>query len=480
MLANRDKSEIALESTHNLVHRSNMKPHHLLLALATFAFVSLSIGQNEVHSQTNTASTAESYPNRAYVQASRVNLRKLPSIKGRPLGKLTIGTQVEVLNRKQGWIQIRHADLTGWTLESLLSNEKPTLQGMLDKYNALDKREIKERRSWAERAAALAPHDINAVRLLVDALRAAGDKKRLRKAKQGLKALLPIYFSNGTFSDDPVERTLFLPEDNVRHPPRLSCRKKFIKKYTHNVPPPANAPWKKTLPTKHAWGFAQKHCSEFSAERTVWSFVANKATKTAQWKNIALQPSVTIRSYMEDGCSGDLVKPPNGDLVFQFNRTSDGPKPSLFLSSLNPPPQKSVPYLKLIKTTEKSVSKNIYRTPLKGAEQVEEIREVFLETHREKFMGEGYYPNAVRSEKLVVIWSSGSRSEIVTSKGYGHYSWADAGISSVVLTDLDHDKGIDFIVKAKRSQHELVLTQNQEIRIKHTLEPEESEPVGGC
>jgi Bacterial SH3 domain len=60
-----------------------------------------------------------------YVTGSKVNLRDGPSLKGKAIGQLAEGTEVELISNGDGWVQIQTPFGPGWMAARFLSTEKP-------------------------------------------------------------------------------------------------------------------------------------------------------------------------------------------------------------------------------------------------------------------------------------------------------------------------------------------------------------------
>jgi hypothetical protein len=411
----------------------------------------------------------------AYVLASKANIRKAPKAKATLLGKLSIGTKVDLLQRANGWVQVRNESLTGWTLESLLADYEPTLERLKARYLSVDPKRIAERRTWAERAAAVAPRNPQGIQLLIEALSAAGATEELKRAKEGLRALAPIYFSNGTYSDDPIDAT------HGTKASQLSCRKQVIRTFTRGAKRPDKTPWETAPKLKQLWRVLHKHCPEFHPDRTLWSLVANEKSNTARWQNIPLQPVARVRTYIELPCEDDYTRPPNGDFTLEFKPKQTSSTPALFLSSFHAPASKEVPFITLKKAKRVPISESLYKTVLHGTESAAGVKEVFIETTVGTIDLDGRpLPNSPLEEKLVVVWDSGERLELFGVKSYHMYSFVGADIQKVILTDSNADGTADFIIHADHDEHVLIELENKKIKSKRILEKAELEPVGGC
>ncbi len=57
---------------------------------------------------------------------SRANIRSMPSTSSKVVKTVDIGTSVTVLDRKNDWVNVSHSSDTGWILERLLSDQRPS------------------------------------------------------------------------------------------------------------------------------------------------------------------------------------------------------------------------------------------------------------------------------------------------------------------------------------------------------------------
>lgn len=107
-----------------------------------------------------------------YVVASIANLRAEPSAQAELVGKVRIGKIVDVLETRGEWRRVwsRSGVGEGWVLGSLLQKEKPSAAALREQYDAASARDVKLRRSIAERLAALEPKGLHSVERLLRAL----------------------------------------------------------------------------------------------------------------------------------------------------------------------------------------------------------------------------------------------------------------------------------------------------------------------
>ncbi len=138
-------------------------------------------------SKDRTAATGPSLPSDAYLHASLANLRDAPD-SSRVVDKLRIGTPLTVMEIRGRWARVAAPHASGWLTLDLIGAQEPTVEWALAQHDALPFADIAGRRTFAERAAALAPQDLGALERLVAALERAGDAAALKKAREGLKS----------------------------------------------------------------------------------------------------------------------------------------------------------------------------------------------------------------------------------------------------------------------------------------------------
>lgn len=123
-----------------------------------------------------------------WVVASRANLRSKPSADARLVMKLQIGDEVRLLDKNEEWFKVEvDGGAWGWLLGELLWNRKPTLAAL--RAELAKATDVADRRKWAERAAAVAPDDIEVIRELEKVLVKAGDKRALRRARAAIQTI---------------------------------------------------------------------------------------------------------------------------------------------------------------------------------------------------------------------------------------------------------------------------------------------------
>lgn len=129
-------------------------------------------------------------PEHRYVLASVGLVRSAPDPGAEVIARWPIGARVQLHGRRDRFYQVERDGVRGYLYEALLSEQEPKLVELLARYDALPSEGLEERRTWAERAAALAPEDEGAVRRLVEVLERLGDQKALRRARAGLDSIL--------------------------------------------------------------------------------------------------------------------------------------------------------------------------------------------------------------------------------------------------------------------------------------------------
>ncbi len=130
-----------------------------------------------------------SSPTRMYVQSSTAKLREGPDDKATDFDRLQIGTAVVVSELGPAWVRVSAGHASGWVSRDTLGSEPPTLEWAIAKHDAVPLEDVASRRSWAERAAALAPDDVGALERLIAALERTGDKEALARARRGLEGV---------------------------------------------------------------------------------------------------------------------------------------------------------------------------------------------------------------------------------------------------------------------------------------------------
>lgn len=104
-----------------------------------------------------------------YVIATAVNLRELPSIDAKIIGKLPIATRVEIQQSEWQWVKVvaQNGDRNtrrGWVDSEFIVRELPTIELLLTKFDQTPEDDQQTRLMWAERAMALEPANVEVVR----------------------------------------------------------------------------------------------------------------------------------------------------------------------------------------------------------------------------------------------------------------------------------------------------------------------------
>ena len=105
--------------------------------------------------------TAAAYAgDQRYVIATVVNLRELPSMDARIVGKLPIATRVEIQQSEWQWVKVvaQNGDRKtqrGWVDSEFIVTELPTIELLLTKFDLTPEDDQQTRLMWAERAMAL-------------------------------------------------------------------------------------------------------------------------------------------------------------------------------------------------------------------------------------------------------------------------------------------------------------------------------------
>lgn len=124
-----------------------------------------------------------------FVLASVALVRARPDPGAEVLARRAIGTRVEVKGRAERFLEVESDGVRGYLFEGLLSKSEPKLSELIARHDAAPPDALEDRRTWAERAAALAPDDEEAVRRLVEVLEKLGDQKALHRARRGLDTI---------------------------------------------------------------------------------------------------------------------------------------------------------------------------------------------------------------------------------------------------------------------------------------------------
>ncbi len=422
-----------------------------------------------------------------YVQASTANLRSEPGRHGLIVAGLAIAAKGEVLKQEGGWVYLQSGEHIGWVDASLLGATEPTLEEALAQFNAADTWSS-ERRKWIERAAALAPTDREVIDLLIETLEQQGDSDALRKARLGKRALQTMdsaYFTHQSFQDGD-------PEDYLQiYPSPLSCREEIRALATQGASFPNDAMiaqwggWYREVPKEEFWPTLQQQCYEFQPNKTLWSLIAKD--DVASWQEIELQPTLTVRTFLEEPCDGRRMGVEKADVNLAWSAPT-GVKPVLYYSS--PDPQKTTAFSYLQLTAPKAVAvpglvsaegNPIHRSVLMKGNEEFGIESLYMD-HEMGDVPEEYWDekNIVLKISLVVEWTSGQRTVLHSAEGILKYSYHPPEIGDIVVTDLNQDGFPDFLLSSMGIGYQLMETRNQTIHSIQTIERPMDPPIGGC
>lgn len=118
-----------------------------------------------------------------YIVASIANVRSERTASSDLLVRLKIGTQVEIVETRATWTKIRVLEYEGWLASSLLISKKPTMESLLHEYQKISRAQLRDRRKWAERVAAIAPDNPDAYFPLLETLKELGDEESLQQVQ---------------------------------------------------------------------------------------------------------------------------------------------------------------------------------------------------------------------------------------------------------------------------------------------------------
>lgn len=177
--------------------RSRAQPN----AVLSFAWFVLSVGMSFMMSPTIHAdSTSPAGPSaenahgstKRYVQADVLRIRTRPDEGAPVLGRLQIGTAVEVSGVRKGWAKVTFNDLSGWASSSLLVDTPLSISDAMGRARTAKGR---DRAMWLDRAVAIDPANTEAWTMLVAAADAADLPERARDARLFLAGAQPIFFT---------------------------------------------------------------------------------------------------------------------------------------------------------------------------------------------------------------------------------------------------------------------------------------------
>lgn len=127
----------------------------------------------------------------AYTQASSSNLRSTSASDAEIVQKLPINTKVDILDKKPEWVFVQVSgdeSLKGWLHQSLIAAQALSLEEALKRYE--DSAQAAQLRlKWIERAAALAPEDIDVLNELAQTLRGHGEYARADAVLENIEAM---------------------------------------------------------------------------------------------------------------------------------------------------------------------------------------------------------------------------------------------------------------------------------------------------
>ena len=199
-----------------------------------------------------------------------------------------------------------------------------------------------------------------------------------------------------------------------------------------------------------------------------------------------------LRSYFYQGCTGQLIPPPAGEITFTIKREDEGPAPLLLQNALLQPstattPVKRLTVGKFIPITGKFSEVRgdigpekfqIHRSQIYGANPEWGIQEVYAEAEIGKvYNGEGIskedYPAVLR---LVVVWDSGEQAVLYEDFGRAKYSYRAPSLpETIIITDINHDGAADFLL-----DFILYESKDQNSLRQYSITYGAKYPIGGC
>lgn len=171
-----------------------------------------------------------------YVLASVAVVRAAPDPGAEAVARWPIGTRVVVAGRQDRFIRVDQDGVRGFLFEGLLSETEPKLAALIASYDKAPEGAFEERRTWAERAAALAPDDEGAVRRLVDVLDRLGDRKALLRARRGLETILAAKAAEAAASTQTASTSIARFQGPGRACLAASPRRDVQVRFDHNSP----------------------------------------------------------------------------------------------------------------------------------------------------------------------------------------------------------------------------------------------------
>jgi uncharacterized protein YgiM (DUF1202 family) len=147
-----------------------------------------------------------------FVIASFVNLRQEPNLSSAIVGKLPIGTEIFITAQQGDWAHIRTGryEFEGWIRRDLLDREVPTVNKLLEKFRQTPMHDLKERRQWAERLAALEPLELGHLERLAVVVASQSDPTALKEVQKQIELLR----NPNAFSDPSEPKPVFVFRKN--------------------------------------------------------------------------------------------------------------------------------------------------------------------------------------------------------------------------------------------------------------------------
>lgn len=141
-------------------------------------------------------SQAEDAPKPYWVLADLAQIRKEPKAGASVLGTLTTGTQLQVNQVLPDWVYVdstRDASIGGWVHKSLVTDTLVDQKFILKRIAGAS--DEKETLKWAERLAALLPHETNRLQTLQSRYAALGDTAKANLLGRRLRGTEEVYLA---------------------------------------------------------------------------------------------------------------------------------------------------------------------------------------------------------------------------------------------------------------------------------------------
>ncbi len=429
-----------------------------------------------------------------YTQASVSNLRAGPAGSAEIVARLPIGTFVTTAQQSEMWVQVSvpmAKPVTGWLHRDVLVGEKPSLGGLVAAFERTDPQDLAERLKWLERAAAVAPGHTPVLLDLAKTLEALGendkaesvrrsiadmagradpqDTKYCRRGLDGLCATL--YFAPDSFHD--------MADDLGVTGSDLSCRGGLIEIFRKNRRTMAES--NGLTPDSMQFSVPAGHeltCTEF--ENNLHLLVVTGKNQVG-WSRRAYPVAairVTVKAH-DAACYGE-------DYVVTAN-PEYGPGSQYLLvarSQSVPTTRAALPYFEVALGQTDSSGK---RTGVVGANPL--AAGIWTEeTTEDEWIGEpGAPPQTVRSRETLYLTLPGSDEphRVMIERGLGKYSYSEAFIESVHITDLNGDGFVDVVVSAANAGRLLMVSRGLAANGRivwetHKLKAPIDPGVGGC